>query len=131
MKDIPLILALGALALGAVAVLSQLWRMGRIGGKPGPASLWLHRIAGYIFLALMTFLFVGMLWIKVPAFGGNLSPRDAWHAAAGFAVVAFMWSKWAIVRPFRGLLKLAPALGVTVFGLAFVVVGLVAVFRLI
>jgi hypothetical protein len=84
--------------------------------------LWVHRIAGYAFLAIMIFLFAGMLF-KIAEHGKVLSARVAWHAAAGFAVVAFMFLKWAVVRPFRGLMKFAPALGMVVFGLAFLVIS--------
>jgi cytochrome c5 len=60
-----------------------------------------------------------------------MTPGVAWHGAAGLAVMAFIFFKWAVVRPFRGLLKLAPALGMVVFGLAFVVVNLGATMDLV
>ncbi len=128
MRTMSIVLAYSALALGAIAALTQLWRMGRLNLKPGAASLWVHRVAGYGFAALVLFLFAGMVVGKIPKFGGDISPRIAWHAAAGFAVVALLLFKWATVRPFRGLMKLAPALGITVFALAFAVVNLTATF---
>jgi len=128
MKTLSIVLAYSALGLGALAALTQLWRLGLINKQPGRASLWVHRVAGYAFAVIILFLFAGMVVEKIPAFGGEIPPRVAWHAAAGFAVVAFLLFKWAVVRPFRGLLKIAPALGITVFALAFVVVNLAATF---
>jgi hypothetical protein len=123
MDLVSIVLAYAALVLGLVAVAAMLFRLGRGGGgKDGAALLWVHRIAGYAFAAIMTFLFVGMLY-KITEHGPALSPRVAWHGAAGFAVVAFLFLKWAVVRPFRGLMKFAPPLGMVVFGLAFLVVN--------
>jgi hypothetical protein len=122
MKLLSIVLAYVALAAGATAVVAMLFRLGRGGGRAGPASLWVHRVAGYVFVAIMIFLFAGMLY-KITEHGNVLSARVAWHGAAGFAVVAFMFLKWAVVRPFRGLMKFAPALGMVVFGLAFLVIN--------
>jgi hypothetical protein len=130
MKIVSIVLAYVALAAGATAAISMLYRMGRPGDKPRPALLWVHRVAGYLFVAFMTFLFAGMLY-KITVYGKGLTPGVAWHGAAGFAVMAFIFFKWAVVRPFRGLLKLAPALGITVLALAFVVVNLGATMDLL
>jgi hypothetical protein len=78
----------------------------------------------------MTFIFGWMVY-KLATFKGGITPGVAWHGAAGLAVMAFLFTKWAVVRPFRGLMKLAPALGVVVFGLAFVVVNLGAAMALV
>jgi hypothetical protein len=123
MKIISIVLAYVALAAGAVATITMLSRMGRGGEKPRPAGLWVHRVAGYLFIALMTFIFAGMVY-KIATWDKGITPGVAWHGAAGLAVIAFLFVKWAVVRPFRGLMKLAPALGIVVFGLAFVVVNL-------
>jgi hypothetical protein len=122
MKLLSIVLAYVAMAAGATAVVAMLFRLGRGGGRAGPALLWIHRVAGYVFLAIMVFLFAGMLY-KITEHGKVLSARAAWHAAAGFAVVAFIFLKWAVVRPFRGLVKFAPPLGMVVFGLAFLVIN--------
>jgi len=110
MKLLSIVLAYVALAAAFTAVVAMLFRLGRGAEKTGPPSLWVHRVAGYTFLAITVFLFVGMLY-KMTAYGKEISARVAWHGAAGFAVVAFMFLKWAVVRPFRGLMKFAPALG--------------------
>lgn len=123
MKILSIVLAYAALAAGITAAVTMLSRMGRPGGKPGPAGLWVHRIAGYLFIALMTFVFAAMLY-RVLTYDKGMTPGVAWHIAAGLAVIAFIFVKWAVVRPFRGMLKLAPALGIVVFGLAFLVVNL-------
>jgi len=122
MKLLSIVLAYVALAAAFTAVVAMLFRLGRGAEKTGPPSLWVHRVAGYTFLAITVFLFVGMLY-KMTAYGKEISARVAWHGAAGFAVVAFMFLKWAVVRPFRGLMKFAPPLGMVVFGLAFSVVN--------
>jgi len=130
MKIASIILAYVALAAGATAALTMLSRLGRPGDKARPALLWVHRVAGYLFLALMTFVFAGMVY-KITSFDKGMTPGVAWHGAAGLAVMAFIFTKWAVVRPFRGLMKLAPALGVVVFSLAFVVVNLGATMDLL
>jgi len=122
-KTISMTLGYIALALAFVALVTQLWRMGRLNAKPGKASLWVHRIAGYGAAVLFSLLFLGMA-SKILKFGGNLGARTAWHAAAGLALIALLFAKWAVVRPYRNLMKLAPALGITVFALAFVVINL-------
>ncbi len=123
MKIVSIILAYAALAAALTAALTMLSRMGRSGGKPRPAGLWVHRVAGYLFIALTAFLFAGMVY-RILTYDKGMTPGLAWHGAAGLAVIAFLFVKWAVVRPFRGLMKLAPALGIVVFGLAFVVVNL-------
>jgi hypothetical protein len=128
---ISIVLAYVALAAALTAVLAMLARLsGAAAGKGGAALLWAHRVAGYVFLAIMIFLFAGMLF-KITEYGKALSPRVAWHGAAAFAVMAFLFLKWAVVRPFRGLTKFAPPLGMTVFGLAFVVIMLGATTELL
>lgn len=118
-----IVLAYVALAAALTAVLAMLARLsGAAAGKGGAALLWVHRVAGYVFIAIMIFLFAGMLF-KITEYGNVLSARVAWHGAAGFAVVAFLFLKWAVVRPFRGLMKFAPALGMVAFGLAFLVIN--------
>jgi len=124
-----IVLAYVALAAAASAVVAMLYRLGR-GGNAGPASLWVHRVAGYLFVAIMVFMFAVMLY-RLAAYGKALSPRVAWHGAAAFAVMAFIFLKWAVVRPFRGLMKFAAPLGMTVFGLAFVVIMLGATTELL
>jgi hypothetical protein len=122
-KLLSIVLAYVALAAALTAVLAMLARLsGAAAGKGGAALLWVHRVAGYVFLAIMIFLFAGMLY-KITEYGNALSARVAWHGAAGFAVVAFLFLKWAVVRPFRGLMKFAPALGMVAFGLAFLVIN--------
>jgi len=123
MKIVSIVVAYAALAAGATAALTMLYRMGRPGDKPRAAGLWAHRVAGYLFVALMTFVFAGMLY-RVATFDKGMTPGLAWHAAAALAVMAFLFVKWAVVRPFRGMMKLAPALGIVVFALAFLVVNL-------
>lgn len=123
MKIVSIVLAYAALAAGVAAAITMLSRMGRAGGKPGAAGLWVHRVAGYLFIVLTTSLFAVMVY-RVATFDKGMTPGLAWHAAAGLAVMAFLFVKWAVVRPFRGMLKLAPALGIVVFGLAFLVVNL-------
>jgi hypothetical protein len=117
-----IVLAYVALAAALAAVLAMLARLSGAAGKGGAALLWVHRVAGYVFAAIMIFLFAGMLF-KIAEHGKEVSARVAWHGAAGFAVVAFLFLKWAVVRPFRGLMKFAAPLGMAVFALAFLVIN--------
>jgi hypothetical protein len=123
MKIVSIVLAYAALAAGATAAISMLSRMGRPGDEPRDAGLWVHRVAGDLFVALMTFAFAGMVY-RVTTFDKGMTPGLAWHVAAALAVMAFLFVKWAVVRPFRGMMKLAPSLGIVVFALAFLVVNL-------
>ncbi|NIT37180.1 MAG: hypothetical protein GTN49_11915 [candidate division Zixibacteria bacterium] len=130
MKILSIILAYIALTAGTTAAVAMLLRMGRAGDKPRPAGLWVHRVAGYLFIVIMTCLFAWMLY-RVTMYGKGLTPGVAWHGAAGFAVMVFIFFKWAVVRPFRGLMKLAPALGIVVLSHAFVVINLGATMDLL
>jgi hypothetical protein len=131
MLSLSIILAYVALAAGLVAGLAMLFRLGRgATGKPGTVFLWVHKIAGYFFIAVMGSLFAAMLY-KVTEFGAEFSPRVGWHAAVGLAVFSFALFKWAVVRPFRGMMKFAPPLGIVVLALAFIVVMLSATVELL
>jgi hypothetical protein len=116
-------LAVAALAFAFVATLTMVWRFGKVGAQPGEKSLWAHRITGYAAAVLLVLLF-GIMWVRVAIFGADFAPRTTWHAAAGVALAAVLLIKWAVVRPYRNLLKYAQPLGLTLFAAAFVVVAL-------
>lgn len=131
MLSVSIVSAYVALAAGLVAGLAMLFHLGRgTTGKTGTVFLWVHRIAGYFFIAVMASLFAAMLY-KVTEFGAEFSPRVGWHAAVGLAVISFALLKWAVVRPFRGMMKFAPPLGIVVLALVFIVVMLSATMGLL
>lgn len=118
-------IAIAALGLAAVAAAAMLYRAGRPRPRFGKAALWLHRFAGYGAGVLFIVMMLGMI-VRTATAPGEMPPRAAWHGAAGLVLGAALLLKWAVVRPFRGLAGLAPALGMTVLVAAFVVVVLAA-----
>ncbi len=131
LKVISIILGYVALTAAEVAVGAQIVRLGsRDESKPHRLALWVHRVAGYTFIAAVVILFVGMLF-RVTYSGNNWAPRVAWHVAAGLALFAVLYLKWMVVRPYRRLMSYATALGFTVYALVFVAVNLTATFGLL
>jgi uncharacterized membrane protein len=109
----------------------MLYRFGKPSSRPaGKASLGLHRVAGYAAMALLLLMLTGMV-ARTAFTGAAFSARGAWHAAAGLLLGAVLLAKWAAVRPWRGLLKFAPALGLTLFALTFATVNLTATINLV
>jgi hypothetical protein len=71
----------------------------------------------------MTVLFFGMLY-KIIGSGGGFGALTAAHITLGLGLFALMIIKWLLVRPFRGQMKLAPAVGLILVVLAFITVNL-------
>ena len=117
------IVSLVFLAAGIVAVLSMLTLMGRAEKKmSGPALRRIHRTAGIIFFILT--LVISFVCIRyVAAFGGRLAVRPVFHAVLALALFIVLLLKITIVRFYREFLRIVPTLGMTVFVLAFLVVG--------
>jgi mono/diheme cytochrome c family protein len=117
------ILAVAFLAAGAVAVLAMLSLMGVSEHKTSPQVLRkLHRAMGFIFVILL--IVTSLLCAKhVARVGDQISHRAALHGVFALALIAVLAVKIAIVKWFKGLLHLVPAMGIVVFVLAFVVAG--------
>ncbi len=122
------LLAIALVAAGTAAFASQMAWMGRPEGRGDPEKLKrLHRAAGYLFLALLLPLaYMGVrFWI---AAGDALAIRAGFHVVLALALIILVLLKVLIVRAYRGFLKLAPTLGMTVFTLTLLVFALSAVF---
>lgn len=120
--------AVALVAAGTAAFASQMAWMGRPEGKADPEKLKkLHRAAGYLFLALLLPLaYMGVrFWV---AAGDALAMRAGFHVVLALALIILVLLKVLIVRGYRGFLKLAPTLGLTVFVLTLLVFTLSAVF---
>jgi len=117
------ILAIVFLVAGAVAVLAMLSLMGVSEHKTSPKALRkLHRAMGFIFVILL--VVTSILCVKyVARVGDQISHRAALHGVLALALIGVLAVKIAIVKWFKGLLHLVPALGIIVFVLAFVVAG--------
>jgi cytochrome b561 len=89
----------------------------------------LHKVFGYLTVILILVIYVFMVY-KLFAGGHRLTGLLAWHAAIGVILFPLIVAKWLVVRPFRGMMKLAPALGLTTFILFFAVVNLGGLIKL-
>ena len=122
------LLAAAAVTAGTAAFASQMLRMGSPDRKGDPERLRrLHRAAGWLFVALLVPLaYLGArFWV---AAGDGLTLRAGFHAVLALALLVVVLLKVLVVRAHRGFLRMAPALGMTVFALALLVAALSAGF---
>lgn len=122
------LIAAALVAAGAAAFASQMAWMGKPEGKGDPEKLKrLHRAAGYVFLALLLPLaYMGArFWV---ASGDALAIRAGFHVVLALALILLVLLKVLIVRAYRGFLRFAPTLGMTVLLLTLLVFTLSAVF---
>jgi hypothetical protein len=106
------------LILGFIAVFFGLAQF-----KPSRRAKPLHKVFGYSTLILILIIYVFMLG---KLFTGGYIPTAliTWHVALGVLLFPILVAKWLVVRPFQGIVKLAPALGLTAFVLLFAAVNL-------
>ena len=117
---------LAACCVALVAVLELLGRGERKGASPG-ASRAVHRVAGHAFALLLAALVVlGARRLSVT--GDQMPLRAVFHMVLALGIVAVLVVKVLIARLYRPLLRLAPALGLLLFVLTFVVVAISAGF---
>jgi hypothetical protein len=115
------ILATGLLAAGAAAFLAMMTLMGRPGTAGDPAKLRRrHKIFGWLYVVLLVpLIYLGLDFVG--EMGDGMSTRAVFHLVLAETLVALLVLKLLVVRVFRGLLKSATALGVTLFALTLVV----------
>jgi hypothetical protein len=116
------------IATGVAAFASQMTLMGRAERKGDPEKLRrVHKYAGRAFAALLLPLaFLGVrFWT---AAGDSLSVRAGFHVVLALALVILILLKVVVVRIYRGFLRFAPTLGMTVFALTLLVFALSAFF---
>jgi hypothetical protein len=109
------------LAAGAAAFLAMMRLMGRPGTAGDPDKLKRrHKIFGWLYVALLVpLVYLGSDFIR--EMGDGMSTRGVFHLVLAEALVALLFLKLLVVRVFRGLLKSATALGMTLFALTLVV----------
>ena len=129
--SLPTIKILFAVALagaGIAAFMSQMIRMGRPDAKRDPGKLLrVHRWAGRLFIVLLVPLaFLGAkFWISA---GDSLSLRAGFHVVLALSLLFVVLIKYLTVRAYRGFLRMAPTLGMTIFALMLLVFALSAGF---
>ena len=116
-------LILGSLFLlsGIAATISMLAVMGRAEKKMSAITLKrLHKITGFIFFILLLILSAmgSLFWANA---GDEISTRAVLHAVLAGGLFILFILKILIVKFYKQFLRMAPTLGMTVFGLAFVV----------
>jgi Family of unknown function (DUF6529) len=114
-------LATALVIVALVSFLSMMSLQGRLDRKGDPARLRrIHRRAGLVFvLLLVPLVFLGERFIKEMADG--LSVRAAFHFALALGLVCLLLLKVLVVRFFRGYLKIASGIGMTLFVLLLVI----------
>jgi mono/diheme cytochrome c family protein len=114
------IIALFFVALAISAGLSMLAVMGRTEHKVSPDKLRkIHRTSGDLFALVLLVLSVLGIFIVIRA-GDSLPLRAVIHGFIGLVLLAVFFLKFLIARFFRQLLRLMPALGLTVFVMSMV-----------
>jgi hypothetical protein len=79
-----------------------------------------HKLFGWAYVVLLApLVFLGVGFVK--DMGDGMSTRGALHVVLAVTLVAVLLLKVLVVRAFRGFLKSAPALGLTLFALTLVV----------
>lgn len=113
----PLTFAYLTLFLGFVAFLFGLAQFNKSKlAKP------LHKVFGYLTITLILVIYVFMAH-KLFAEEHRLIDLLAWHVVIGIILLPIIVAKWLVARPFRGMLKLAPALGLIIFVLLFATIN--------
>lgn len=123
-------LAVLLFAAGCVALVSALELLGRgerKGASPGALRA-IHRVAGYAFAALLVAL-VALGVRRLSVTGDQIPLRAVFHVVLALGVVALLLIKVVVTRFYRQLLRLAPALGLSLFVLTLVVVAITAGFE--
>lgn len=115
------IVAIFFLAAGLIAVICMLTLMGRAERKISATFLRrLHKGAGAIFAVM--FLVISYFCLHyVKMLGEGLSVRAVFHSVLALALFIILALKLSIVQFYKQFFRYVPGMGVTVFGLAFVV----------
>jgi len=115
------ILAIFFLAVGLTAVICMLTLMGRAERKISATFLRrTHKVAGALFSVM--FLVISYFCLHyVEMAGDGLSTRAVFHGILALALFFVLALKISIVQFYKQFLRYVPGLGMTVFGLAFIV----------
>jgi hypothetical protein len=123
-----ILFAAALIAAGTTAFASQMALMGKAERKGDPERIRKrHRAAGRVFVALLVPLaFLGAKFLIDQ--GDSPSILEGLHIVLALALFVIVLLKVLIVRIYKGFLRLAPTLGMTIFALMLVVVALGAAF---
>jgi hypothetical protein len=104
-----------------VSLVTMLIMMGKADNKASLKTLRIiHKVSGFIFLLLL--LGISYICLKYWAMAGDqISVRATMHSILALTLLAVFLIKISIAQFFKQLLKLMPAMGITVFTLVFVV----------
>jgi mono/diheme cytochrome c family protein len=120
MMHVKLAVSIIFMAAATVAVLSMLYLMGRPEKKISPGAMRnTHKVMGVIFtVSLLVLAWIGARFAG--ALGDGMSLRAVLHAVFGVSLVAVLLMKILIVKFYRELMRFVPAMGLIIFGLAFI-----------
>ncbi len=109
------------LVVGLITMVAMLTLMGRTERKTSGAFLRrLHKGAGALFAVM--FLVISYFCLQyVKTAGDGLSTRAVFHGVLALALFFILALKLSIARFYKQFIRYVPALGMTVFGLAFIV----------
>ena len=117
------LMAIVFLFTGLIAVLTMFILMGRTNLKIDANFLRkMHKASGFIFFILLLVIsyFCIKYWVMAR---DNLSVRAIFHGFLAFFLLAVLILKILIVQYYKQLIRFVPAMGMTIFCLAFVVTG--------
>jgi mono/diheme cytochrome c family protein len=118
------------LASALAAALSMLFLTGRVApGNPSGRPRTLHKLAGRAFI-LLTLINSAAGFLYFLKAGDQLPLRGVLHIVLALALNAVLALKLGVVKPYRQYLRMAPALGLTLLVLAFVIFMITAGFHL-
>jgi cytochrome b561 len=109
------------LVAGAGAFLTMMAAMGRPERPGGAAKLRkAHKVLGWTYVVLLVPLaYLGLGFVK--EMGDGVPTRGVFHVVLAETLIALVLLKVLIVRAFRGFLRQAPVLGMTLFALTLVI----------
>ena len=124
--DLKTILAFVALALGMLTAAVMLSLQGRPQAPENPGRLRaIHRVSGYLFLSLVVVLAVlGAVILRGAR--DALPLRGVVHWVLGTLLLLLVLLKVILVRQYKKFMKMAPALGLTILVLVFLVAAVSA-----
>jgi len=81
-----------------------------------------HKISGFLFFVLT--IIISFFCIRILAnYNGELPPMSSLHTVSAIALIVVLIVKLSIVHFYKGLIRFAPHLGITILTLAFLTVG--------
>ncbi len=118
-------ISLAFLIAGGVAIFSMLFLQGGNKVAKPKQLIRIHKIAGWIFASLFLIMFAAMLW-RIEDYWEESSPRIAMHVSLATGLLLLIIIKVVIPRWFPRLRQNLFVLGITIYVIAFTLVGITA-----